>query len=811
MAKTTNKHKKSYSKQQYSPESYSSNIEQVDIGVYTRDKVLLFGVNVSVARACSSLDDGLNPVRRRIIWTMFHDKKLLPNGRFVKVPEFLWETSRYHPHGNLTIESTFGNMIKPWESNALLIDVTGNSGSLTGDGSAAPRYLDAKLSKYCWKCFFEEFDERITDMVPNYIKTDMEPVVLPSKYPNFLVSLTTGIGWGNSIDIPPFNLEEAFKLTQALMENPDMTDVYLFPDSPRGYDIIDDGTIKETCNNGNGTVRIRARLDYVEDGHYITVTGFPEETAMDPIIEQIRELVQSKVIIGIKDIADKSDLDTTEFWILLKKDANPYHIIDILYKKTKLEHYAQIEFNFAERTNMLHLSLKDAILEWIDRRIDVKQRLYIKQLSTLKERKHKLEAIIDVLSNRKSFDKAVKLIESADGDEDIINLLSKEMGYTSFQAEVASNITIKQKSKSRLEACKKEYAEIDDKIKDVEALVRSKNKIKEKIYDELEEGIKLFGKPRNCRIIKSKDIKKYVVHFRLVVTKKFVKKLSISGKVIGYVDSDDEVVAYYPDVTEEDTIFIADSLGKFYSLLLDKLPSHDITNKGTELLGLGVKGEVVRVIKVSDDMTTDEAIESKQMVVFTESGIIKASPLSQYTKARGEIQGILLSPNDKVCYTCIYDTKVDGDNHKLIYTKQGMGIVIDLNYVTVTDRLTKGTQHLKLNDDIIQGICDADGVSEIYIITTKGYGKRCDLDDILTASKRKDDMTRLTGLNDGDEVYKILPVTSETEHSKIVFTMQSGEKKEVMCSDINKTTRISKGQKLVGVKRGDSIVKIKIM
>ena len=179
-------------------------------------------------------------------------------------------------------------------------------------------------------------------MVPNYIQTCYEPVVLPARYPNFLVGLTTGIGWGNSIDIPPFNLEESFRLTQALLENPDMTGVYLFPDSPRGYDVIDNGTIKDICEKGIGTVKIRAKLEYEPDGNYIVVYGFTEGTTMDKIIEQISELIEKKQIIGIKDIHDKSSVGYAECWIYLKKDTDPDQIIDTLYKKTGLEGQANI-------------------------------------------------------------------------------------------------------------------------------------------------------------------------------------------------------------------------------------------------------------------------------------------------------------------------------------------------------------------------------------------------------------------------------------------------------------------------------------
>lgn len=795
---------------QYPPEAYDKNIEQVEIGVYTRDKILLYGINVSVARACSALDDGLVPVIRRLIWMMYHDKGLLPTGKYVKVTEFLWETARYHPHGNLSIEKSFGNVIKPWESNALLIDVDNNSGSLTGDGSAAPRYLDAKLSLYCYKCFFEEFDESIIDMVPNYIQTCYEPVVFPSKYPNFLVSRTVGIAWGNATSTPPFNLEESFRLTQALLENPDLENVYLFPDSPRGYDVIDDGTIREVCEKGSGTVKARARMEYEEDGHYITVTGFVEGSVMDQIISQIHELMKSKKIIGISDIADKSTIYITEFWIYLKKDADPYNIMEILYKKTSLEDSISIIFNFADRTKMLQVGLKDAILEWIDRAIDIKQRYYIKQLSKKKERKMKLQVMVDILSDRRKWKKASEIVETMETDDEIVAALKEAFGINSLQSDIVADLNIRQRSKSRLEKYRRELSEIDDIIEELTSVVRSKQRIKDKIYEDLEEGIRLFGKPRNCRVIKKSQLKKHVSHYRLAITKYCIKKLSPNGKVVGFVGNDDEVVAYYPDVTEENSIFVADDIGKFYKINLDKLAPCDTSSKGVELLSIGVKGAVIRAMNVTPDMQQDSYLENCRMVMFTASGIIKSSPLSQYLKARGEIQGILLSSDDSVCYTCIHDQSIPGDNQKLVYTKNGMGIVIDLNNVTVTDRLTKGTQHLKLDGDVIRGIMDSDGISEIYIITAKGYGKRCALDDILNASKRKDNMTRLTGLNDGDEVFRVIPVNEDTQQTKIVFHMQSGEKKEVLCSDITCTTRISKGKKLIGVKRGDSIMKIKL-
>lgn len=791
-------------------EVWSSNIQDVDMEEYTKEKVLKYGINVSVARSCSSLEDGLNPARRRIIWTMYHDHNLLPSGRYVKVPEFLYHTAKYHPHGNLTIENTFGNMVKPWETNAPLLDISGNEGSLTGDESAAPRYLDAKLSLYCYKCFFEEFDQDIVDMVPNYIKTDVEPIWLPSKYPNFLLTLSTGIAWGNSIDIPPFNLTEVFRLTQSLLEHSEMTKVHLFPDSPRGYDIIDDGNIQEICDKGNGTIKIRAKLVYHEDGNYISVTGFPEETAMDPIIQDIHELVQKKELVGIEDVADKSDLENTEFWILLKKkDANPDLIIDTLYKKTKLEYYAAIELNFAERTTMLRLGLKDAILEWIERRIDYKQRLAIKKLSRLKERKHVLEALI-AMTNPKEFREVTDIIRNSESDEEANELLCKRYKFTSYQANIVSEIRLKQNNKGRREKLEKEYSEIDEKIAHMEGLVRSKKKIKEEIYDELEEGIKLFGKPRCCKVIKRSSLKKLKLKFRIVVTKRYIKKLSLGNKLVGSIGSDDEIVQYYPVVEDGSIIYLVDEYGKVYPINIDKLPPNDLTGKGTELKSVvGISGDVIRVFLTNEELLKN--LDKVRLAMFTETGIIKVTPLEQYIRTKSSIiQGILLNQGDKVCYACLTGSTDELNVQKLIYTKQGMGIVTNLNNINVTDRLTKGTRYLKLNDgDVVKGVCDAT-TDQVCIITEKGYGKVCDLDEIFNSTKRKADMIRLTGLNDGDEVKMILPVDEVFNQSKIRVYLQSGEKKEIDATDIKKTTRISKGQKLIPVKRGDAIIRIKI-
>ena len=277
---------------------YNQNIERCDTGEYLKDIVTKYGINVSVFRACSMIIDGLTPGQRRRLYT-FYIKGAFPDKPYVKVDDLLGPVAGLHPHGKQSIEKTFINDIKSWESNVLLYDTSGNTGSLIGGKigrASATRYLSSRLSKYAMKCFFDEFDPAICEMVPSATRQQLEPVVIPSRYPHFWLSLSTGIAWGNAISVPPFNLIEVFKLTEALIKNPKMEGVYLYPDSPRGYDIIENDDILSICESGNGTLKIQARMDYCEENgmRYIDVSGFPDQTDLDKIMTQINKMILDK-------------------------------------------------------------------------------------------------------------------------------------------------------------------------------------------------------------------------------------------------------------------------------------------------------------------------------------------------------------------------------------------------------------------------------------------------------------------------------------------------------------------------------------
>lgn len=795
--------------QEESQEVYDQNIDPIDAVDYTKNRMVLYGVNVSVARACSSLWDGLVPVVRRLLWHMYNNLNLLPSKRPMKGEDIVPSVTRYHPHGSRSIQQAFETIMKRWENNALLIDVFGNEGSVTGDTAGALRYLDAKLSLYAYKCFFEEFDSKVVDMQLTYLRNNEEPVWLPAKYPNFLINISTGIGWGNATSIVPFNLIEVFDLTQALMETPDMTNVYLFPDSPRGYDILDDGTIAEVCALGRGTVRIRAKLDYDKEGHYIRVTGFPEKTTMDAIIAEIYKFEKTQNV-GIHDVIDRSNLETTEFWIDLKKGVDPDYVINELYSNSKigLRGIAQIEFNFANRTSMLALSLKDSILTWIDWRIEVKHRLMVKKLLRLQEEKHRLEALL-ALRTQENVDKMFRLIRSCDTDEDIISVLTTEFGITSYQANVLSEMKAKQVSKGKLVSYQEQYDAMDEKIMKAEQLVISNDAIKECIMDELEEGKKLFGKPRCCRIIKPSDTEAPVFHYRVVVTKKYIKRLPPNGVGIGYLDADDDIVTYFHDITNEDYIHIGMSSGELCYLPIDKIPASDSSGKGTDLPALtGADGYAVSAYKTSLPSIRDHK-ERYRLYVFTKNGFLKATKYSEFTSTRNRVQAVSLNDDDSVCFMGLI---AESDSERLVYTTDGYGIILDLSCIPSTGRVTKGTKYFKLNESAeIVGVCSVRGISEVCILTKKGFGKISELDKSFKASKRRQTMLELCRMESSDEILKVIPIDKNFYSQSIVFHMQNGEKTEFKTTDIKTGVRHAKCYKLVPVPKGNSIIRIKLI
>lgn len=783
---------------------YDQNISKEELKKYVLEIMTRYGINVLLQRMAPSIIDGLIPAKRRALFTLFNDMNSTPDGDFNKVADIAGRTiGKYHPHGLASVESTITNMGKRWSMNTVLVEPRGNFGSILGAPPAAGRYIEAKLSDYAYKCLFEDYDPDILDMIPNYTRREMEPLYLPSKYPNFLVCGNSGIGVGFTSEIPKFNLREAFELTMGLMDNPNMSQVHLFPDSPRGFNVIDRGDTIKICNDGDGSFLMRGKMNLVEDkkeGTYIQITNVPEKTNMEKINDSIIELIKAGRIQGVKNIRDESKLTYIDYRLMLKVEANPYEIMEIIYKSTSMQDSINLKMNFAEKTNFVSMGLKDSIQEWILQREDIKQRSYAKTLRTYKEREHMLDILITILSGDNA-KRTISIFENSDNKSQAMNGLIDTFNITTMQADSIASMSYGQLTRDSRNRYIKEYENIKGKIIDIEGIVRNRHSVYNNITKELEEGIKLFGKDRNCDVIDLGSLKKVVTNHTIVVTKKFIKKLSDDVKNPGSISQGDEVVKMLRDVPNDSKITILDVKGRIYNIAVDKLVSNELVSKGTDLLqSFGVNADIIFVFWTHSDHDNT----NKYLVTFTESGIIKKSSLSEYDKLRMSVsQGAVVGNDDKICYATLV-----GDDRKstLVYLNNGYGMIIDLDNVNITGRVSKGFNHVKAPEGAsIQGICDGD-TDTILIMTKKGYGKLCRLSDVDQARK-KDDLTRLTSLNDDDEVIFIKAVTPRD----VIRVTYEDKYIDMNVNDIPMETRLSKGSKIVPVKRGTNIIKVSVI
>lgn len=802
----------------YSPERFDQGVQEEDIVEYTKENVVKYGANVVLARSLPCVIDGLTPVRRKILYMMYHDEGLLPTKPFVKVSQWLKRVTMYYAHGEGSVESTFESMIKDWETNGSLIDVSGNRGSVMGTRASQNRYLEARLSLYAYKCFFEEFDEDAVDMTPNYLQTLMEPVWLPSKYPNFLVSVAIGIAWGYSANLVPFSIKEAFELTKRIIQEPDLDpkEIYLFPDSPRGYEILDDGKAPLYCASGKGSFSIRARLKVVvlpNKEEVIDVSGFPEGVSMDDTMKALGVLIEEKAIYGIDYASDESTIYDAHYHLHLKKGTDPQQVIAQLYGNpaTKLVGSCSIGFNFVSGMEIIdNLSLEYAIRYWIDQRVDYLQKYYVRRINDLEKKYHAYTGLLSVMTEDR-FEKASAIIRKANDDDEMITLIAKEFGLTSYQAEVVSNLSLRDNNQSRREKIRKDADLIPMKLKQVEAIIESRKTLEKKICEDLDEGIELFGRPRQCKIIRKNRLVQTVVTYRLLITQSSIKKIPTAGSSVGIVE--DDVIGYYPTVSDGHRLIVINDAGMVYNVDFRKLKVLEPAAKGYSLLDVaGMTGNAIFSYLYYPERIPE--LEKINLYMFTAHGFVKATPIQEYFGGKSVIQGISLNEGDQV--TGVYACDPETHEYALIYTPNGNAILQDPAEIDVSGRTTKGSRWLAFQeDDTVQGVCQIvkkrGQEVKICIVTRKGYVKISPLADIFVSKKRRSMMMSISRLVEGDSVYKIFPVEKDWEKKQIIGHMASGNKIHIDCNTIKELPRLSKAEKRIPVPRGDSIVRVRLV
>lgn len=788
-------------------EIYDLNIEDVDILSSTEESMKIYGANVNILRNVPLLVDGLKPVERRALFTMFDSIKCNYNKPFNKVANIVGRTmSEYHPHGDTAIYDTVVRMAQPWSNIQPTVEGQGNFGSPSGEVAGASRYIEARLSKFAYKCFFEDFDLDAIDTTMNYLGTHEEPIYLPSRYPNILINNVFGIGYGLATSIPSFNLEEVFRLTIKMLRGEEINPLtdYLIPEPASNATVIDEGQFQDICSTGNGKFKTRATTKLDKVNNVITITSLPPMVKMSKVMEDINNEIDANRLHGLIDIRDQSMDDFIELELHFKKEIDLDLMVEKLMKVTDLEKTVSVKFVLIDDFKPRAFNLYTVISMWIDFRIEIKTRLINRKLVKLYERVHILDILLFIL-NKDNAEKTLALVKKANSKKEIIDGLIKLYNIDSLKAKTVAEMRLYGFSKEARKSYEEEHKACNKEIDSLLKILKGNN-IKEEIIAELEEGIELFGHPRKSKIIKAKTnevIVKDTEHLIVVTDNGYIKKLPRDVKNIGYIDQGDfpRFIMFYNNTSE---MLIFDSMGKINRIPISDIPNSILSKPGSKLSDfVTISGRITSIIPKPTNkalqILKDKRDEECYFTLITRQGIIKKSKASIFTSVQKGSTVINVNDNDS-----LKDVQLlTGDKNILVYTKKGRCGMFPSSEIPVTGRMSKGVISISLeqDDEIIGFDIVNDQDKYLIICTEKGIIKKISLSSLPLTGRNKDSLI-LIKLQDNDTIFKVL-CCDDTSRLKV---FQPSGSTDVMSSDILESTRLSKGKKVIGVRRGDDIV-----
>jgi len=730
--------------------------------------------------------------------------KIFHNGKFIKVATITGDTMKVHPHGDGPIYDSLVKLAQPWNNLLCTIDGKGNFGTITGSPAAASRYIEAKLSYYAWKCFFEEYDENIVDMKPNYSNDFMEPEYLPSRYPNILINGSFGIGYGISCSIPTYNFTEVCELTKKLMDDPYYEDITLIPDSPTGAMIVDEGQFKKISEEGKGSFKMRGEIEIDYENNILTIKSVPFQAKANEIKRNIIQLFKDNKLQGLKRINDRSGSRSgVHIEFHLKKEIDPEAIKYLIYKKTKMEDSYSVRFKFIDDLKYHDCSIRSILLEWIEYRRETKRKIFNQKLTEAKERQHILEILLFIL-NKDNAEKTLSIIKNAENRKEIISKLMKEYGITSLQAQTIADMRLSAFSKEAVKSYKDEMKEIQEKIEEYEKIIRSNKKIDKIIKEELDEGIKLFGSERKSKIINIDGEQKIrdTNHIVVFTLNGFVKKLSDTVTSVGFINQDDYPIEII-EARNTSHLLLFDESGKISKLPIHVLQNHELNSEGERLAKFcKINGRITSIIP----KPTEEILNNLKVPVYflmiTKDGIIKKTLAQDYANIKNELLGIIIKEGDKLRSVKL----LAGDKDIVIYTSKGFGIRITSGEIKETSRLTKGITAIDMEEgeEVVGMDIINDQHKYLFMLTNKGTGKKSELNSF-PIKERKTKPLRLLTLEENEEVLLVKPVKG---NEKFNVYMKNGIE-QINIEEVPVLPRLSKGKKLIGVRKGDVIIDIK--
>ena len=780
-----------------------------------RKSFLDYSMSVIVARALPDVRDGLKPVHRRILYTLY-EEGMTPDKKYQKSANAVGAVmGHYHPHGDSAIYESMVRMAQDFTYRHTLVDGHGNFGSIDGDGAAASRYTEARLAKISME-LLRDLNKDTVDFSENYDGQRKEPVVLPSRFPNILVNGNMGIAVGMATNIPPHNLGEVIDGCVAYIDNPDITVTELMqyikgPDFPTAGVILGNGGIKRAYESGRGAITIRgmATVEETHNKHRIVITELPYQVNKKALIQRIGELVRDKVIDGISNLSDESALEGIKIVIDVKKEANANVVLNNLYKHTQLQTSYGINFLMLVDGSPRTLGLREIIEKYIDHQKHVIYRRCQFDLKRYKDRLHILDGLKIALDN---IDRVIKIIrESADDDEAKAGLMSN-FALSEVQSQAILDMRLKRLTGLEKSKIEEEIAELEKLVKELEEILASEEKILEVIKTEMLEIKDKYADERRTHIdmtaIDYIEDESLIPVENVVITltnKGYIKRLPADTYktqnrggmgVKGMATNEEDFVEHLINATSHDYILMFTNMGKVYRIKGYEIPEYSRQSKGLpiiNLLSLDKDEKVTSLLKISNDD------EYKCLVFATKNGLIKRTDISEFDSIRTNGKKfITLKDNDEL----VSVKKTTGNDEILMASSNGRMVRFNESTVRIMGRSASGVRGINLDGGILVGMEIVEPNEYVLVITEKGYGKKTPVDEYRITNRGGKGVKTV---NITEKNGSIVSFKTVDDSKDLMIITDSGIIIRLAVDKISTMSRVTQGVKLINLKE-DSVV-----